>query len=134
VTLLWKTRLVRLFVAALLLMVVPGVSRVVCISPSGHEAIEDWASLCCLPRAGAPETAFSKPTPCQSCTDYPVAPTIGIKSAQPESSQLVTFDNSALPAMVPFRQDQTTAITSALSLERRFDPVNSPLLTTSLRC
>ena len=42
-TVLWKTRLVRLLAAALLLVVVPGASKVVCVSPTGHDTIEDWA-------------------------------------------------------------------------------------------
>ena len=133
-TLFWKTYLVRLLAAALLLVVVPGVSKVVCISATGHNAIENWAALCCARGGGTPDTAFSEPTPCQDCTDYPVAPTIGIKSAQPDSSQVVSFDNSTLPVMAQFRQGQATAITSVPGLERQFEPVNSPLLSTSLRC
>lgn len=133
-TLLRKTSLVRLLAAALLLVVAPSVSKVVCISPTGHNAIEEWATLCCQRGAGTPDTAFSKPTPCEGCTDYP-APTVEIKISQPDSSRGVSFENSAFAVAAPVRLDHTAAsVRFAPGTERQAEPVNSQPLTTSLRC
>lgn len=131
-TLVWKTSLVRLLTAALLLATAPDASKVVCVSPAGHEAVEDRAALCCAPGGSARDTSFSETTPCQNCTDYPVASTVEIKKAEP--SRVVTFDSSALPMMVPIVQDQATAIAFAPSVGRQFDPLNSPLSSAPLRC
>ena len=134
-TLLWKIPLLRLLIAALLLVVAPDVSKVVCISPTGHNDIEDWAALCCPGSAGTPDSAFSKPTPCQGCTDYPVTSTVEIKSSQPDSSRGVSFENSLFAVAAPVWLDHTAAsVRFARSTERQADPVNSPPLTTSLRC
>ena len=134
-TLLRKTFLLRLLIAALLLVVAPDVSKIVCISPTGHNDIEDWAALCCPGSAGTPDSAFSKATPCQGCTDYPFTSTIEIKSSQQDSSRGVSFENSSFAVAAPVRLDHAAAsVRLALSLERQADPVNSPPLTTSLRC
>lgn len=131
---LHRTCLVRFLTAALLLVVVPGVSKVVCISATGHNAIEDWAALCCARGAGTPDTAFSEPTPCQGCTDYIVAPTIGIKSPQPDPSRAVSYDNSAVVMTEPAGPAQAASTRFTPALDRQLDPVNSQPQTTSLRC
>ena len=133
-TLLRKTSLIRVLTAALLLVVAPDVSKVVCISPTGHNNIEDWAALCCPGIAGTPDSAFSKSTPCQGCTDYPVTSTVEIKSSQPDSSRGVSFDNSAVVMTEPAGPAQAASIRFRPALDRRLDPVNSQPQTTSLRC
>lgn len=133
-TVLWKTRLVRLLAAALLLVVVPGASKVVCVSPTGHDTIEDWASLCCVRSSATPESSFSQPAPCQGCTDYPVAPTTGIQSAQRDSSRTAGLEDSALVVTASVALDAALSATYVLDSKRQFNPINSPLPTTSLRC
>ncbi len=131
---LWNTHLVRLLITALLLVGAPGAFKVVCVSSTGHDTIEDWAALCCVRGAGSSGSSLSEPTPCQGCTDYPVTPTIGINSTQSESSRLVTFANSAFAVITPSRLNQETAIASAISLDLLQHPTFSPRPTTSLRC
>ena len=133
-TLLRKTSLIRLLTATLLLVVAPDVSKVVCISPTGHNDIEDWAALCCPGSGGTPESAFSKPTPCQGCTDYPVTSTVEIKSPQPDPSRTLSYDNSAVPMTEPAVPAQAASIRFRPALDRQLEPVNSQPQTTSLRC
>jgi hypothetical protein len=134
VTLLWKTCLVRFFTAALLLVGPSSVSKVICISPTGHDAIEDWAASCCVPGADDSGTALSEASPCQGCTDRPIAPAIEIKGPQTDSSHPVSYDNSAVAVAQPSGPEQMSSIRLTLGFGRQLDPVNSQLLITSLRC
>lgn len=131
---LYRTCLVRFLTAALLLVGPSSVSTVICISPTGHEAIEDWAALCCVPGADGSETALSEASPCHGCTDRPVAPTIEIKGPQPDPSRAVSYDNSAVAMTEPAGPAQAASIRFTPALDRQFDPINSQPQTTSLRC
>ncbi len=133
-TLLWRTFLVRLLVATLLLVWPPSESKVLCISPTGHEAIEDWAAPCCAPNDGPSGTALSEPSPCQGCTDYPLAPTIELDHSQPDSSQAVSFLNSAIVVVVSAGPAPGLSIEVTPGLDRWFDPLSSEPQITSLRC
>ncbi len=126
--------LVRLLAALLLLADSGGVSKILCISPTGHEAVEDSMALCCLPGMGIPEGVFSPPIPCEGCTDYPVTPTVEITVAQPGASSSPMIADAAMPLWVEFHSDAPASIRNLLSVQGQVGFAGSPPLTCSLRC
>ncbi len=130
---LQKTIVARVVAAVLLLAFYPSTSKVLCVSPNGHEAIEDSASICCAPPADAPGTAFSEPGICQGCTDYPLVQAGEIKRSQPNS--LRDFHHGSLILLAAVTAEQSLAITivSPLAPLCLREPVASPSA-TSLRC
>lgn len=126
--------MVRFLAAALLLLGPSGVSKVVCISPTGHEAIEDWAALCCVPGADGSDTTLSEASPCHGCTDRPTAPAIEIKGPQADSSRAGIYDNPAFVVAESSGPAQTSSIGLTLDFGRQLVPFNSQPLITSLRC
>ncbi len=131
--LLWRTCLVRVLAAVLLLLWPPSVSKIICISPA-HEAIEDSAALCCERGGGPSGTALSEGEPCRGCTDYPVAPTAEIKSSQPDSSRVLNCHYAAAAVTVPGLPAQLAPVSFAPGVDLQFDPAGSRPQTTSLRC
>ncbi len=129
--LLRKTTLVRVL-AAVLLLCPYGVAKVVCVSPTGHEAVEDSLAACCLP--GAPSNPeLSKPTPCQGCTDYALDSTTEIKGPQADSAHNFSCDHmvSATAGV------HLLVAMPSLALDHRdgqFIPLSPQLQTAVLRC
>lgn len=120
-----------LLTAALLLSGAPGISKVLCISPTGHEAVEELGALCCSPTAGTP--ALSEPGPCEGCTDYPLAPAAEIKSAQPSASGALHLDTVA-DLVTSATYHELTRIARSYTPWPDSDSFASPARSTPLRC
>ena len=128
-----RASLVRLLTVALLLVSPYSVSKIVCVSPTGHEALEDPVAVCCVP--GAPiDAAFSTSTPCQGCTDYPLNSSTEIKSARTGSNHASWYgDATSLAAEIL----PSTPVASLAVMHYRDDqvtPLSSRLQTSVLRC
>ena len=133
-TLLWRTGWLRFLAAALLPLVPSGTSKVICVSPTGHSAVEDASSQCCAPRACFPDVAFTDSEPCEGCTDYPATPTIEIRHSQPEISHASDRAESGPALTAPVQQNAVPAMYSVPGFDR---PIDSAVFTpsaVSLRC
>ncbi len=108
-------------------------SKVLCVSPAGHEALEDSMAPCCVPMR-APAVAFSEPAPCDGCTDYPVNPILEMVSARPDLPNPADIGGSAPLPAVPVRIELAGAGKSAPPLDARSDLANLLPGSTSLRC
>ena len=130
--LLRQTSLVR-FLAAVLLLCPYGVSKVVCVSPTGHQAVEDSLAACCLP--GAPSNPeLSKPTPCQGCTDYALDSTTEIKGPKADSAYAFSCGH---PVSVTVGMLLPVPMPSLAAMDHRdgqFIPLSPQPQTAVLRC
>lgn len=130
--LLRKTTLVRVL-AAVLLLCPYGVSRVVCVSPTGHEAVEDSLGVCCLP--GAPSNpGFSKTTPCQGCTDYPLDSTSEIKGRQANSTHALSCGDTASASAGLIPPLAMASLAAMHDRDGQFVPRAAQSQTAVLRC
>ena len=131
-----------LLLVAVLLVGVPGLATVLCVSPNGHTALEALNALCCpsgkLPRSTSypPSSApgqLSQPGSCGNCTDVPILaatdrnPAVSLDSkAAPASPALVSLNiqfsatTLAIPshtsAFAPASENQTASALRSVSL------------------
>ncbi len=125
----------RFVAAALLLLWPPSVSKILCISPTGHEAIEDEIAPCCAPALDAISgQAISPESPCRGCTDYPISAAAEIKATQPHTERVVNGESWAVMLLATAGPAESGYIRSAIHPNRQSDSISSPIHTTTLRC
>ncbi len=135
VTLLWRTGWLRFLAAALVLLQPLSASEVICISPSGHEAVEDLAAACCEPRSGLPGVGFSEPdSPCAGCSDYSPTATIELKHAGPGALRATLHVESGMAVTVPARHMPISAMNPASGAGWPLDSAAPVSTAVSLRC
>lgn len=120
-------------VAVLMLSGVPEVSDVLCISPAGHLAVEQWSAPCCLPGAGNGSQAFSEPSQCAGCTDYSLLPAAEFIHPQPSTWRFVYSGEAAAP-VTPFRYDGPAAAGPCCGAPPGPEVPGPQSTTKSLRC
>ncbi len=125
--------LVRLLAAVLLLADYTGVYKVLCVSPAGHEAVEDSMAPCCVPGMGMPGRVFSQTSPCEGCADYSFAPTTEIATAQADSSATPTIIYAA-GTLERFQSGASPSIKDVLSVQGQIERAGAPHLAACLRC
>ncbi len=125
--------LLRLLAAALLLAGMPEVSKIICISSTGHEAVEDWAAACCLPGADHHASSVSQRGSCEGCRDFSLLPAVAIMSGHdPSSVGPAGMSVCALAAPAPWTVAATP--TSPIPVAHGADSNGSTPSTTTLRC
>ncbi len=126
--------LFRLLAAAMLLAGVPEVSKIVCISPTGHEAIEDWATACCLPGGDHPVSSVSQHGSCHGCRDFALVTEFAIKGRQSDLSSARAAGLSGWALAVPALWQIVITSPSAMPPTSGAESIDAASSTTTLRC
>ncbi len=107
------------------------ISEVLCISPTGHEAVESWSALGCVPEpgGGSDPVEMTEHGPCVDCTDYSLLPAAAF------SNRMAATERGALAAAL----HNDAAADEARAAARSFSsfPNDSPpldLIPSLLRC
>ncbi len=118
--------------AALLPSGMPGVSDILCVSPSsGHQEVEGWSPVCCLPGTG--DETFSAQSECGGCTDYSLLLTADLKTAQSAAWRTASAGDLVVPA-ASFPIGGWDPLSASASAPALAAPLESHLAATSLRC
>ena len=124
-----------LWIAAALLVIWPtSVSKIICVSPTGHQSIEDLDAPCCAPGDAAPDTALSEGEPCQGCTDYPITAALEIKCSQRDSSRALGYGDWAGFMADPMPLASAPSIWLTPVRDREVNALTPHPETISLRC
>ncbi len=131
----WLTApLFRLLAAALLLAGMSEVSKIVCISSTGHEAVEDWATACCLPGGDNPISSVSERGSCHGCRDFALVTEFAIKGRQSDLSSARAAGLSGWALALPTLWQIAITNTSVMPPIRGAESIDSAPSTTTLRC
>ncbi len=105
------------------------ISGVLCVSPTGHEAVEGWSALGCVPEpgSGSDPVEMTEHGPCVDCTDYSLLPAAafsnrmaaserGIPAAALHHDAAMHEPRAAARSFSPFPNDSPPPNLSPLSL------------------
>jgi hypothetical protein len=124
----------RFFLAVVLLTSSAPASTVLCVGPTGHNAIEEWAARCCASGTRTSDVAFHDVPPCHGCTDYVIAAAVDIRSVQSDSSSTLTDEHLAFFTEALPQQAAIAALPHLIDSEVHRVPNNSIPASVSLRC
>ncbi len=126
--------LVRLLATALLLGGPIGASKVICVSPNGHQALEDSVAVCCAPGDDLADTVQSEETPCQGCTDYPVSPNLEIRNSRSNSAHISGDGNGTDVVIGPAASIEAITVFPGANCNHPVSAFTSHPPAASLRC
>lgn len=124
----------RSFLAVLLLAIGLPASKVICVGPMGHEAVEDWVAQCCASGLTESGSEFRDASACHGCTDYMFTAVAEFQAKHVSSSPHVVLQSYVGPAVVPAQTTPFMPMDSLMGSESLIRPSATAPVSISLRC